>query len=151
MGHYEFINHTADVGVRITGKSMEELFVTAAHAWRDVVLGESTVSGHQEPSRYRRSSGRKVEFTADSSEELLVEFLGELNFLLTTKYWLCRDVQQMEISKIDQQWNLQAHLQGESLQPEHYQVQLEIKAITYHNLSIEETDGEYQTVMVFDI
>ncbi|UCG94894.1 MAG: archease, partial [Candidatus Aerophobus sp.] len=37
MKKYEFINHTADLGIRVWGESIEELFKNAAYSMFDTI------------------------------------------------------------------------------------------------------------------
>ena len=71
-----FIEHTADIAFDVFADSFEELFIESARAWRISVVGD--VAG-------KALSNRLINLTAESLEELLVNFLNELNYLLTTK------------------------------------------------------------------
>jgi len=38
MGTYHFLDHTADIAIRLQAESMEDLIVTAWEAWRNIVF-----------------------------------------------------------------------------------------------------------------
>jgi len=38
MSHYKLFDHTADIGVEVTGRTRKELFVNAAEALFDIML-----------------------------------------------------------------------------------------------------------------
>ena len=42
MSNYKFFNHTADIGVEITGSTKKDLFVNAAEALFDVMIENKT-------------------------------------------------------------------------------------------------------------
>src|ERR1043166_5325719 len=66
---YEFFEHTADIGVHVFGATLPELFVNAARAMY-AALGEL------QKSEIR--SQRSVALRAESVEDLLHDWLGEL-------------------------------------------------------------------------
>ena len=76
---HTFIEHTADIAFDVSADSVEELFLESARAWRLSVIGD--VAG-------KALSNLNLEISAGSLEELLVNFLNELNYFLTTQKWL---------------------------------------------------------------
>jgi SHS2 domain-containing protein len=68
---YEFLEHTADLGIRAWGSSVEELFAGAAEALAEVL-------GAWFPGEGRE---RVVEVEAPDQEALLVAWLDELLYL----------------------------------------------------------------------
>ena len=45
MKNYELIEHTADVGIRVRGKGLNELFQNAAVAMFEIIAEEKGVAG----------------------------------------------------------------------------------------------------------
>ena len=71
-GSYKFIDHTADIVFEVEGKTIEELFNTASIAWKEAVL---------ETERRLNASGKnELSINAASLEQLVVDFLSELNY-----------------------------------------------------------------------
>jgi SHS2 domain-containing protein len=138
---YKFIDHTADIAVEISGSSLDELFTAGAEAWLVSVVGELNIED---------DDSMELELSAASKEELLVTFLNELNYLLITKKWLCSSIQSIKIFDDLDGCELSAELKGVKLKDD-IQLKHEIKSVTYHQLEIVEKEGNYSTLVVFDI
>ncbi len=138
MKRYEFFDHTADIGIRIFGHSQAELFKNAAHALFDIITDISMV---------REKEKRTITLHRDSTDELLVEWLGKLLFFNATELLLfCR----FSILQLDD-LNLSAEAWGEPIQESIHHIKTEVKAITYHNLKIFQEDGLWKATVVLDI
>lgn len=138
---YKFIDHTADIAAEIKGDSLEELFSAGADAWLNAIAGEINI----EPDDVI-----EIELSASSKEELLITFLNELNFLLLTKKWICISIHSIKLCTESDEFDLSVELSGTKLTNE-IQLKQEIKSVTYHQVEIVESNGEYSTLVVFDI
>jgi SHS2 domain-containing protein len=130
---YEELQHTADVALRVWGRTLPELFVAAAE-------GMFALMGAPE----RLDSERELELEAEDLEALLVDWLNELIYL--------RDRYQELYSSFDVQvwpsWRLHGVARGGKAKPQGAL----IKAATYHGLTIgrlEEGEG-FVAEIVFD-
>ena len=142
MGTYTQIDHTADIAVSVEGRDPEDLFRTAARAWLDTVLSDKVTA-----SRDRKN----LTLTADSLDELLVDFLNELNYLLFAGYWISVGFDRIKIVKDNETYHLGAVLIGDPLDEKQHHIQVEIKAVTYHQMRIEQKGNLLKTMVVFDI
>lgn len=138
---YSFVDHTADIAVELIGGSLDELFTAGAEAWLVSVAGEIKTED---------DDLIELELSADSKEELLVTFLNELNYFLITKKWLCTSIQSIKIFDDVDGCELSAELKGVKLKNDIH-LKNEIKSVTYHQLEIIERDGDFSTLVVFDI
>ena len=138
---YKFVDHTADIAAELTGSSLDELFTAGAEAWLFSVVGELNIE---------EDDSMELELSAASKEELLVTFLNELNYLLITKKWLCSSIQSIKIFDDIDGCELSAELKGVKLKDD-LPLKQEIKSVTYHQLEIVEKEGNYSTLVVFDI
>ena len=138
---YKFIDHTADIAVELSGDSLEELFIAGSEAWLETST-EKIISEADDSLEIDRSS--------DSIEELLVTFLNELNYLLTTRKWICLKVESIKIVEENPSWSLSAELNGIKMGNDVILKQ-EIKSVTYHQMEIVKKDGKHSTLVVFDI
>ena len=139
---YRFIEHTADIAVEVIASTLEDLFSLSCHAWRDAAI-ESTDTSSTE--------WKFVYFSASTPEELLVQFLGEINFLLYAHQWVFNTVEELKIIVDDHEFKLYADLLGEPLDYNLHHLKEEIKAVTYHQMKVERADGLYTTRIIFDI
>ena len=139
--NYKFIDHTADIAVELKGDSLEELFIAGAKAWLVSVTDDI---------KSEANDLLDIDLSAVSKEELLVTFLNELNFFLITKKWLCLSIQSIKIVDDSEGWGLSAELSGIKIEND-LQLKQEIKSVTYHQMEIVEMNGNYSTLVVFDI
>jgi SHS2 domain-containing protein len=140
---YETVEHTADIGLRIWGRSLEELFQQAA-------LGMVSLLVNRERVEARES--REVTVVAADREEALVTFLQELLYLYEVQRFVACDVEIVEASA----GGARARLRGEPRDRAKHEILTDIKAATYHDLSIlcrKAPDGStrWETVVIFDI
>lgn len=140
-GSYKQIDHTADIAFEVSGESLEELFKASSKAWLTSVIDETTFS-HGEI--------KKLKLNSFSKEQLLVDFLSELNFYLFTKKWLCYLVDDLSIEKKEDDWSLSAGLTGINISPKIH-LKHEIKAITFHQMNIKKSGNVFSTPLVFDV
>lgn len=141
MHKFTFVEHTADIAVELVASSLEELFICAEEAWRQSVFENDEINPEETKS---------ISLTAGSAEELLVDFLSELNYLVLTKKWFCITVQSLKIINEDE-IKLLAELSGLNISEREIHFREEIKAITYHQLKIEKENDFFRTKIVFDI
>lgn len=141
-GTYRFIDHESDIAVNVNGTTLEELFTASAKAWKEVTVGKSLVSVKE---------SNQINLEQPTSEELLVSFLDELNYLFHSKKWVTGNVEAIWISEEDKIWTLSAKLKGEPYSSSVHKTSSEIKAITFHQVNIKKSGIYYSTRIVFDI
>lgn len=139
---YQFIEHTADIAVEISANSIEDLFSISCQAWRDSALEIKYSSSTDE---------RTISFSADSFEELLVQLLSELNFLLSTKHWVFNSIKKIEFLSEEKSNKLFVTILGELFNKNIHHLKEEIKAVTFHQMKIKKNGDKYSTRIVFDI
>lgn len=136
---YEWIEHTADVGVRVFGDDLKGLFSHAASAFFEIITEIDTI----EPRKIYT-----IKVRGDDWEELLVNWLNELLFLFETKGLVFRE---FEIEEIRRNY-LRAKAKGEPFDLKKHPLGTGIKAITYHRLKVEKkAKGHWEAQIVFDI
>jgi SHS2 domain-containing protein len=138
---YRFFDHTGDIGVSLTGRTDDELFSSAAAAFTDSI----TVLTAIEPRR-----PEELDVAAPELDLLLVDFLSELLYRFDTRGWLTREAQ-VEVREQDGGWELQGTLTGEKHDPNRHPTRVLIKAVTYHQLRVEQREGTWTANIVFDI
>jgi SHS2 domain-containing protein len=141
MDEFKFLDHPADIAVELKAESIEKLFEIAAEAWKSSVL--ETIST-ESPFELH------INIESLTMEELLVEFLSELNFILFSRKLVFSKIKNLLIIP-DSTLRLQSVIYFEDFNPLKHQIKAEIKAITFHQMSIEKTDAGFFTRMIFDI
>ncbi len=130
----EEIEHTADWAYRVRGKNLAELFIQAA-------LGLYSLVGMQLGPGSKTT--RSIQLKGIDRESLLVAWLNELLYLHESE---SLGFEQIKIQYLDET-SLQARIIGAPTQ----QWLKDIKAVTYHNLAIRETESGLEVTLVLDV
>jgi SHS2 domain-containing protein len=137
MPLYREIEHTGDLGIEVTAPRRAELFRRAALALAALLV---------EPSDVECAEPRTVEITAGDDIDLMHDLLTELLQLFAADGFIWRDA-----SVEEQGRTLYVMLQGESFDPSRHTSRGEIKAVTYHQLTVENVSDEWRTRIIFDV
>jgi len=134
-GFFEEIEHTADVAIRCGGPDLETLFSNAARGMYHLMDLKSAPAGPVETET--------VAMAAADVEGLLVDWLGELAYRAETRGLVPEQVVFRRLSDT----RIEADLIGRR---QHGFTRV-IKAVTYHDLSVEKTGAGYIATVVFDV
>ena len=140
MEKYETFSTTADVGIRIQGNGYQGLFHSAVKGLNLVLFGQHGQDTHKEGDCHLHF----FEFHGDSCENILVNLLAEILYLLQVENKMTID---MSIADVNETY-LKADLITVPLQRE---PDIEIKSVTYHNLQVREKNGIKWTEVIFDV
>ncbi|MFH0764028.1 MAG: archease [Candidatus Omnitrophota bacterium] len=135
---YEQFPHTADIGVRVFGGGLKELFENAAFAMFDLLADLEGLKG---------DIIKDFEIKAPNKEELLVDWLDELLFNFYTNEIIFYKFEVEEISET----RLKAKAFGRPIAANRNRLKTEIKAATYSDLNIMKTDSGFQVEIIFDV
>jgi SHS2 domain-containing protein len=135
---YEFIEHTADLGFKAYGASLEELFAHAAEAFFEALVGLESIKEDME---------RSIEVEADALDNLMVSWLAELLYLYDTEGLVFKSFQ---LKRIENN-RLNAKVRGELLDPARHEIKTGVKAVTYHQLYVEERGGGWEAQVILDV
>jgi SHS2 domain-containing protein len=132
---YRVLEHTADAMVEVHGETLGERFENAAYALFDQVTDVSKVVPRGE---------FKIVLSAESREQLLVDFLQELLFL--------HDAENLVFSEFRVKTDgltLEAFVRGEVFDGERHPKRSVVKGITYHRLEFDDAKGTL--IVLFDV
>jgi SHS2 domain-containing protein len=143
MEHYETFSTTADVGIRFQGSGFKGLYRSAVKGLMQIYFGDAELS---KSSTFSYET-HHFEFSGDSCENVLVNLLDEVIYLLQTheKVTVSLDFKAAGASYVAVDF-LTIPLESTGVEPE-----LEIKSVTYHNLQVTETNGLKSAEIIFDI
>lgn len=136
---FEYIEHTADAGMRVEGNSLKDLFNHAAQGLFEMIAIIDTID---------ESLSIDVGLTAESVEMLFVKWLDELIFRHETEdiFFTRSDVQNISTT------GLTATVFGETTNFDKHIVYTEIKAVTYHQLYVtQNSNGVWEAQVIFDL
>ncbi|MFO7916764.1 MAG: archease [Anaerolineae bacterium] len=131
---FEEIEHTADIALRVWGKDLAELFANAAYGMASQLTDVEEVSPTHE---------EEIALEAEDTEILLVEWLSELLYLGERAN---RVHVEFDMQKVTEK-ELRAVARAGTVERYH----TNIKAVTFNELEIVQTEKGYKTTVVFDV
>jgi SHS2 domain-containing protein len=134
-GYFEEIEHTADLSLRCGGPDLESLFRNAARGMYHLM--GATSKGVNTETRHA------INLAAEDVESLLVDWLGELAYLAESRGIVFEEMTFESLSPT----RLEAMLVGG---PTAHMGTL-VKAVTYHQLKVERSEGGFTATVVFDV
>jgi SHS2 domain-containing protein len=134
---YRELEHTGDLGIEVIAPTRAELFRRAGLALAALLVESSDI---------QKAEARTVEITADDDIDLMHDLLTELLQLYAADDFIWCD-----IAVEDQGQTLQVILWGESFDPGRHKSRGEIKAATYHQLTLEKVKNEWRARIIFDV
>lgn len=135
---YQPIDHTGDLGMRVFGADLRELFAHAAWGLFDLMT---------DARRIKPRVRRHLTVEAIDLEDLMVRWLGELLYAYDTDRFLTASAAFHALEPT----RLRATLHGESFDATRHPIDTEIKAVTYHQIAVERLDAGWQARVIFDI
>jgi len=135
---YIQIEHTGDKGIKVFGNSVKELFINAAYGMFDIMVDISNLN---------QNLSETIEVAADNYEELLVTWLTELNYIFISENKIFN---KFEISRL-KNFELSGIAIGDHFDSRKREIFSEIKAVTYHELYVEQKNEKWEAQIIFDI
>ena len=140
---FEFIDHTADVQVKCYGFTLEQAFEQAAYSLM------ATISPNLK--EIKPSVNKLIKISAEDKKALLFDFLTEFLYIFDVDGLLFSQIVIDEIIEKKNEYSLIAKARGESFDKSRHSIGIEVKAITYSYMSIEEKPNNVIIDVVFDI
>ena len=138
MKPYEYLEHTADMGLVVRGRNLSELLTNAAQGLFETIAVVDTVD---------ETVSIEIHLTAESVEELFVAWLDELIYRHETEEVFFKRAEIQQCSETE----MSATVYGESVNFDKHEVYTEIKSVTYHQLQVvQKGDGSW-FAHIFDL
>jgi SHS2 domain-containing protein len=135
---FEFFDHTADLGLRIHAPDLNALFADGGRALLSVIVSK--------PDAVESRDRLTVHVAGTDLEYLFVDWLDELLFLFESKRFLAREFE----TELDDT-GLSAIVRGEPCDPARHVLAHEVKAVTYHGLTVEQSADGWRAEVILDI
>lgn len=141
---YRFLDDIAiaDIAFEATGKSLNEVFQSAADATLAVMLEDASAL------EFRQQ--RTIQLINADAQELLYQFLQEILFFKDADCLLLKVTTLAVVEDGGQFW-LSAELAGEEVDIQRHHLNVDVKAVTYHMFTFRKTNSGYLTTVVLDI
>ncbi|MFW6133572.1 MAG: archease [Planctomycetota bacterium] len=136
--HCETFEHTADVGLDARGQTLGEMFEALAEGLADVYCPRRQV---------RADETRRIEVRAEDVEALAVDFLADVLALLEVERF-CVAGCRVETAE---RTHVAAELTGEPYHAARHEIDIEVKAVTYHELEIARQPDGWHGRVILDI
>jgi SHS2 domain-containing protein len=135
---YKLIDHTADFGIHVFGTDLKDLFSNAALAMFDLITDIKSLKGADEAS---------LNVKGDDRPDLMVNWLRELLYIWNGKEKLVESVDIISITENE----LAAKIKFDSFDPARHSIKNEIKAVTYHQIQVNQVAGGWESRIIFDV
>lgn len=134
---YKILQHIADLKIRITAPTAEELF-------REAVRGMMEVMRETKDQDRKPEIQRIVEIKSPDATSLLIDFLNEV----LSSAQINKEIYIKVNFKKFSETALEAELIGQKVD----EFDEDVKAVTYHEADVKQgSDGQWQTLIILDI
>ncbi len=138
MKRYTIIDHTADIGIVVTGRTKKETLAGMVEAMFDLMVEQKTVHVVE---------AKEIAVKGADAEDVLINLMREALYLFHSQAWLCKKCEIMELASR----KAMARLGGERYDARKHRLNMEIKAVTYHTAKIKRSDSGWQARVIFDV
>ena len=138
MGNYEVFEHTADIGIRVKGKDLKDLFKNAG-------LALFQVSSRKQFIKNKTHVNLNIKISSDNLESLFVDWLNELLSLSAVRGLIFHNI---KINKLEDN-SIEALAVGSAIN--NYKVNTEIKAATHHQLKVVRKPTGWLAEVILDV
>ncbi len=136
--YWHLLDHTADLGIEVEGASLEELF---SHA------GQAVFELMAELDKVETLVSRDLAIEGADLADLWVNYLREVLYLWSGEGLLIKKVNIRQLTDN----SLKATLSGEPYDSRKHDLNMEIKAVTYHQAEVVRTKEGWKGRVIFDV
>jgi SHS2 domain-containing protein len=138
MQSFRILEHTADIGFEAFGATREEVFANAGRALTHLMVNLNAIAAQ---------GGLPLRADASDMPSLLVNWLSEILYRFDAEGWLLHDFEFVELTPL----SLEAMARGEKFDRRKHQIKLLVKAVTYHQLELNETAEGWRAQVYVDV
>lgn len=132
----------ADYAFQITGKDLNELFISGVEALLSVMITDI--------SNVLPTVKRKVHLTNSKIDLLLYDFLQEMIFYKDSESLLLIP-RSVNIKQKKEKYVLECDLAGEKIDRKKHKIVVDVKAVTMHKLNVVEIKNGWSAEFVLDV
>jgi SHS2 domain-containing protein len=136
MKNYQYLDHTADLGIEVYGQTLEALFMNIG-----IAIFETQLSGE-----IIEDEKLDITLSDESLEELFIDWCRDLLYNFSVHGFIPKTY------KISiENFTLNAQLHGDRLDLKQHTIKTEINNVTYHDFRIGKVNDHYQATVIFDV
>jgi SHS2 domain-containing protein len=135
---YTLLDHTADLGIKVRGTDLKDLFEGAGRALMHLMVRAEIPS---------KTTSMKISVSGEDLADLMVRWLGEILYLFAGENLVVTSIRMDSVSTS----HLDATLETVPFEPEIHETLGEIKAVTYHQIQVTEKANGWEAKVIFDV
>ncbi len=135
---FRILEHPSDLGIEATGHTLARAFEGCARGLMSIIV---------ETSQVQPRESREIALQGSDQGQLLVRWLSEILYLYDGQGFVCSDFRISRLSQTD----LVSTVRGEPFAVARHRTYLDVKAVTYHQLQIKETEQGAMVRVFLDI
>jgi SHS2 domain-containing protein len=135
---YTLLDHTADLGIKVRGTDLKDLFESAGRALMHLMVGADIPS---------KTTSMEISVSGEDLADLMVRWLGEVLYLFAGEKLVVTSIRMGSVSSS----YLEATLETAPFEPEFHEVLSEIKAVTYHQIQVTQKTNGWEARIIFDV
>jgi SHS2 domain-containing protein len=135
---YTLIDHTADIGIHVIGDSLKSLFADAAKAMFEQITDIAKLKGQHK---------KQISVTGLDRHDLLINWLRELLSFWTIDANLIKNVEILDLDET----RIEANVLYDSYDSGKYDINKDIKAVTYYGVSVDRIADGWEVTVIFDV
>jgi len=132
----------ADIAFEASGKTLEELFISAADAITNTQI--------EDLKQIKAAETKEFSLDAADEEHLLHDFLQELIFFKDSELLLFRGYS-LTIKKGGKGYILTVKAEGDKLDPKKHTLLVDVKAVSWHMFKVERTKAGWKATVIIDV
>jgi SHS2 domain-containing protein len=141
---FELFEHTADLGLRASAATLEDLLGEAARGLLAMLLAN--------PDAVQPLQEKEIQIEAVEPALLMFDWLSELLYVFETEKLMLAEFDiRLQAANDQAPFRLTARCRGEPMDETKHQMEHEVKAITYHGLEVIETARGWDAQVIVDI
>ncbi len=135
---FTILDHPSDIGITAQGASLKEAFEEAARGLISIIADLPSV---------RPAVTRKVAVTGTDTQQLLVKWLSEILYLYDGQQFIAGEFHVDLLTET----RLEGFVRGEAFSAVRHHPRTDVKAVTYHQISVRTEPDSASVSVVFDI
>ena len=135
---FTLLDHTADLGIKVHGANLKDLFEKAAISMMHIIIGVRS---------YKGSNAIRLSVSGEDLADLMIRWLGEILYVFEGEKQIVTKVGIDAISP----HHIDATLETISFDQDLHEILCEIKAVTYHQIEVMEKVDHWEARIIFDL
>ncbi len=139
---FEVDEHSGDLAITAWGSNLLEALAASTAGLMSQIVGKAAVEPRETHSFIIEDS---------DTDRQVVSYLNEIIYLASSRLWLTAGIRQIKFCESQGCSELQVILTGEAVDPARHKYKYDIKAVTFHEFKITQTQGRVTIHFVCDL